>query len=291
MVGRTGREKGWSTGMAWALVGGVAGLQSALAGSSAGLEFRVATELAQSQQMSIVLADRTVTETLVRLGQLGQTSIQMLNDSMKSMSMSTSTSTTRGAHSQELHHLRTAIWGHESHGIPQVDMGKVLRRNPTVAFDLCRLTLPTLITTQVLTASAVNAFSNHAVASPISVLLTTTATDNTNHLVSYIPDSLDHMWSVLSMMGMDVVTNLVTFLVGFVALVLPATRIVISERDDQLARGIDAACRVAAANANAAKGSNNRHDNSEPPRVVAILGLLHVNGVAQRLLQDTIDEP
>jgi hypothetical protein len=143
--------------------------------------------------------------------------------------------------------------------------------------------------TQVLTASAVNAVSNHAVASPVSVVLTT-ATD-TNHLVSFIPDSLDLMWSVWSMMGMDVVTNLVTFLVGFVALVLPATRIVISERDDQLARGIDAACHVAAANANAAKLSNNGHDTSEPPRVVAILGLLHVNGVAQRLLQDTTEKP
>eukprot|EP00978_Attheya_sp_CCMP212_P025084 scaffold80013_cov75-Attheya_sp.AAC.1 len=69
MVGWTGREKGWSTGMAWALVGGVAGLQSALTGSLARLEFWVATELAQSQQMSIVLVDRTITDTLFHLGQ------------------------------------------------------------------------------------------------------------------------------------------------------------------------------------------------------------------------------
>ena len=50
----------------------------------------------------------------------------------------------------------------------------------------------------------------------------------------------------------------------YMAVVLPATKIVLSERDDFLTKGIQTACRGR-------------------QRVVAVLGLLHVNGVADRL--------
>jgi hypothetical protein len=76
-------------------------------------------------------------------------------------------------------------------------------------------------------------------------------------------------------------------------LVLPAARVVLWERDACLARGIRAACRRAAAEAAAAS----RWSRADPPpegagdegggrrgRVVAVLGLLHVNGVAERLV-------
>jgi pheromone shutdown protein TraB len=55
---------------------------------------------------------------------------------------------------------------------------------------------------------------------------------------------------------------------GYFGLVLPAVRIILTERDEILTEGIKASCR------RAGKGG----------RVVAVLGLLHVNGVAQRML-------
>ena len=57
---------------------------------------------------------------------------------------------------------------------------------------------------------------------------------------------------------------------AYVGIALPASRVVLSERDDILADGIWAACR-----------------NAVPDgRVVAVLGLLRVNGIAHRLLCD-----
>ena len=53
---------------------------------------------------------------------------------------------------------------------------------------------------------------------------------------------------------------------------LPASRVILRERDDRLAQGIRDACHVATRKA------------PNGGRVVAVLGLLHVNGVAQRLL-------
>jgi pheromone shutdown protein TraB len=54
---------------------------------------------------------------------------------------------------------------------------------------------------------------------------------------------------------------------AYLLVALPAVRVVLCERDEQLVHGIREACRL-----------------SEKGRVVAILGLLHVNGVAKQLL-------
>jgi predicted RNA methylase len=79
-------------------------------------------------------------------------------------------------------------------------------------------------------------------------------------------------------MGMNVLVDLTssTFVLalGYVALALPATRVILCERDDQLTEGIRAACRA----------------SPNGGRVVAVLGLLHVNGVASRLLTSDQDE-
>jgi hypothetical protein len=73
-------------------------------------------------------------------------------------------------------------------------------------------------------------------------------------------------------------------------LVLPAARVVLWERDACLARGIRAACR------RAAMAAASRGPRADPPpagagggrrgRVVAVLGFLHVNGVAERLASE-----
>ena len=63
---------------------------------------------------------------------------------------------------------------------------------------------------------------------------------------------------------------------------LPAARVILAERDDILTNGIQAACRLAAA--------KHEKDGKRRGRVVAVLGLLHVNGVAKRMLSTVKDD-
>lgn len=74
--------------------------------------------------------------------------------------------------------------------------------------------------------------------------------------------------------------NFAILAIGYISVALPAARVVLRERDDQLTAGIQQACRLAVGG----KGSGN---NNSTPKVVAVLGLLHVNGVAQRILSSS----
>lgn len=78
------------------------------------------------------------------------------------------------------------------------------------------------------------------------------------------------------------------------SLVLPATQVVLRERDEHLADGIRTACQQYSqqpisnnndANKNSFVDTSQQQD--EELVVVAVLGFLHVNGVAQRLLQNS----
>jgi hypothetical protein len=71
--------------------------------------------------------------------------------------------------------------------------------------------------------------------------------------------------------------------IGYISVALPAARVIVRERDDQLTAGIQQACRLAVQS----KGRLGKGNNATPPKVVAVLGLLHVNGVAQRILSTT----
>jgi hypothetical protein len=96
--------------------------------------------------------------------------------------------------------------------------------------------------------------------------------------------SLNHHGSLLSSSSLILLAiNVALVLTFYMGLVVPVVRVVLRERDDCLARGILAACQVAAS-ANAPDEDEN--DQPASRRVTAILGLLHVNGVAQRLLCD-----
>jgi hypothetical protein len=59
---------------------------------------------------------------------------------------------------------------------------------------------------------------------------------------------------------------------SFVGLTLPAVKVIITERDAVLTNGIQAACKQA----------------GDGGRVVAVLGFLHVNGVAKRMIENEI---
>ena len=64
---------------------------------------------------------------------------------------------------------------------------------------------------------------------------------------------------------------------GYVLVALPTSRIILSERDDQLAKGIEDACKFASEKRSGA------NDDDNGGRVVCVLGFLHVNGVAKKL--------
>lgn len=250
MVMTTSQKKGLAIAVAAAVLGGASGVQTALSGFEPGLEFTTALQMASSHKTNVILADQAVDETLRKMGQLPSTSLQML---LREKKFPHDESTA----------LQHAVFG-DSKQQPQqqVNMGKVLTRNALVRNDLIKLTLPPLVLAQV-------------VATTISFLWNVMDPASSPHQqVNYW-----NLWRDFSMtpmeigtsVGMDILSSLVVLLMGYVGLALPATRIILCERDDALADGIRSACQTAP------KGG----------RVVAVLGLLHVNGVAKRLLSST----
>ena len=256
MVIRTGESKGWTTGAATAVLGGASILQTALSGFEPGLEFTTALEMASSRRCDVVLADQTVDETLRRVGTLPSLSLSMLRD---------------GFPKRESEALQAAIMGDDALRPHQVNMGKVLTRNAAVREDLIRLTLPPLLLAQV-AVKVLNA--------GVSLL----------YPQQGIEAAQINWWDVmmdLSLTPVDVwrsilfdgLSSVLVLVLGYIMLALPATRVILCERDDQLTEGIRAACRVAASKKPSGGG-----------RVVAVLGLLHVNGVAKQLLTEQKDD-
>ena len=81
-------------------------------------------------------------------------------------------------------------------------------------------------------------------------------------------------------------SSAIVLILGYIFLAIPVGKVIIHERDDQLAKGIAAACNEIAINQ--CNNDDGNHDNTRAKgRVVAVLGLLHVNGVTKRLLEGT----
>ena len=254
MVARTTEKRGWGSGVAAAILGGASGLQTALSGFEAGLEFTTALDLAQQHKVDVVLADQSVDETLRKVGNLPSTSLSMLFQEKR-------------LPFQESNALKTAILGDDDLRPNQVNMGHVLTRNDEVVQELLKLTLPPL-SLALLAGVTADKLANAIFSAP-----TTTQVPWWALLQDF---DVTELWN---MVGMDLVSSAFVLLLGYVALALPATRVILCERDDQLTQGIRAACRSA---------SKKKPD--ENARVVAVLGLLHVNGVAKRLLQQQDDD-
>jgi hypothetical protein len=249
MVQQTSEKRGLGSGAAVAVLGGASGLQTALSGFEAGLEFSTALELAKKYGCNVVLADQAVDETLARVGSLPSTSLSMLFQE-------------EGLPLKESRALKTAVFGDDALQPFQVNMGNVLTRNPAVTQELLKLTLPPM-SLAILTGTVVDSFYNTLFPSSATTISWWTL------LRDY---SLVDVWNSV---GFDLLSSVVVLLLGYVALALPAIRVILCERDDQLADGIRAACKSAV-------GDNNNKENAT---VIAVLGLLHVNGVAKRLLQ------
>jgi pheromone shutdown protein TraB len=260
MVARTYEKRGFATASAAAVLGGVSGLQTALSDFQPGLEFLTAMKIVERDNCDLVLADRTVDETLRRMGKLPSVSSSMLQSLVKEGSW-------KNTLGRDATALSEAVFGDssmdESH---QVQMPKVLTRNRAAVEDLLRLSLPPLIFSTTLA---------NLLTKVLLLLFPQEAGVDFWSLFGDVALTRQDEIRLLTDISIDLLAQLATLAVGYVVLALPAARVILTERDEYLTRGIQAACRL-----------ESEKNKSEPGRVVAVLGLLHVNGVAKQLLNN-----
>ena len=289
MVSRTIEKRGLSTGLAAAVLGGVSGLQTALSGFTPGLEFTTALKCSSVQEKGacdIVLADRDVDETLRRLGSLPQiTADMLLREPVKSISRYSRV-------------LRQALFG-DDELLPdhQVQLSKVLTRNLGAIQDLARLTVPPLLLIQLVASLLTHflyAMQDGEIVDTMSSMtaLGMSASQVVDSSMQLVPSTtIDTLSDVLADTVPHVIASSAIMFLSYVLIVLPTVRVILDERDDILGDGIMAACRLAASKQQQQDSLLEGGDDScsRPGRVVAVLGLLHVNGVAQRLLSSSVD--
>ena len=337
-VGQSAAKSGPSAGIAALILGSVSALQAAMSGFEAGREFAAAVECVEEGSRSrgtdgngeededgsgrgktrfdrdgrgcdVILADRTVEQTLSRAGMVPSVSYGMIQSYAAD-----GFDWGRSELGMESRRLAGAVWGHpdlllldddadvHDGGVSpqQVDMGRVLTRDWTVRSDLARLTIPPLIFAQTASMVGERVFDAALLSvggggEAVAVAVADAAVASSPHdLLPGLLLPLSDPSALLSTLS-DVSTDLLTFVsvlaVGYITAVLPAFRIILSERDDVLAEGVRSACRLAKASYSSAQraqrdgdGDGDGDDPQRPPRVVAVLGLLHVNGVARRLI-------
>uniref|UniRef100_A0A7S3L447 Uncharacterized protein n=1 Tax=Amphora coffeiformis TaxID=265554 RepID=A0A7S3L447_9STRA len=264
MISKTIQNRGLSTGLAAALLGGVSGMQTALSGLEPGLEFRTAVEQVQKTQhgnkCDIVLADQNVDETLEKVGQLFSISLEMWKTFFE-----------KGwdeSFGPEARALARAVAGSPdvfSSGsatptVAPLNLWSFCTRSPDAIRDMLRLLIPPAIMLQFIATGVDKGMEwmQTQQADAFDALAASSATE----------PSFEGMIAVL-------VVNWMIIAFGYLSVALPAARVILRERDDILTQGIREACRVAADNA--------ARTNHTRGRVVAVLGLLHVNGIAERL--------
>jgi hypothetical protein len=361
------QRQGVSTGMAAAIVGGVAGLQTTLSGLQPGIEFRTAVQYVQQQQQNtsttsitdavpastgtyIVLADQNVEDTLAQVGKLPHIAAALWQTCWRE-----GWDTSFG---REATALQRALFGgdttdntdHDNHDddpprsttgtgtgtgtttTTRLDIRRFCTRSPTAVRDLIRLVVPPIVLTQVVTVLLPTLF--HFVSTsflsimrekgdtmvppllPSAMMMDTTATTSLTTTTTTTPTTTDLLVAASSSSSESsiettivlVVLNALLLAMGYLSIALPAVQVILRQRDDRLTEGIQQACIVAAATTtttsrNKSMSPHTRHNNkddddddndladsSRPGRVVAVLGLLHVNGIADRLLQEPPQE-
>jgi len=262
MITKNIQARGLATGIASAILTGASNLQSSLSGFEPGLEFTTAMDYVSNNnnKCDVILADQTVEETFQRVGSLPLTSWLLWKEFWKNGEWKWND--TYGTLTEK---LSSAIWGDqdwmqlkqqqnkdESINL-QIDIGKSFYRNKQVILDLLRLTVPFFLLVES-TSAVLNA--------SMAYLL---MLDNTISVAEEL-SAFD--------LSMQIITSAVFVFLGYLAVLLPMVQLILSERDNQLARGVDAACKIAA------------EKDKNGGRVVAVMGLLHLNGVAKELLAD-----
>jgi pheromone shutdown protein TraB len=254
MIQQTMQQKGMATGLAVAVLGGISGMQTALSGFSPGLEFITALECAQQFECDVVLADQEVDETLREVGRLPQISWEML----------TNTDTVFEEYKLHSTTLRRAVFGPDGSGdatttstasnsFNPVQLGQALVRSAAAVQDLVRLTMPPTFLYYCLLQMVLAGSPGMTAATDVDSSMYYYAAASSSSMAELIPHWIASV-CILSM--------------GYLGVALPAVRVILTDRDVCLTEGIQQACQRAGANG----------------RVVAVLGLLHVNGVATRMM-------
>jgi pheromone shutdown protein TraB len=249
------RGKERTFGLSASLLGGVSVLQASLSGFQPGLEFITAIEYVNTMNIErtrcyLILADQAVDVTLERMDALPKVSYDMIENFCV-----TGFRWDQSYYSVQSKALLEAIWG-------RLDLGRVLTRTYHAFIDLLKLTLPPVILLQTMLFFA-------------STLLGTVIREDQ----SDIPMTADSIDMVAERLVQGSLSAAIVYL-SYIFIVLPLVQIVIHERDDQLASGIAAACALL-------RQQQDYNEDNYTPRVVAVLGLLHVNGVAKRLIDSS----
>lgn len=270
MVTTTIRNQGLATGLAAGLLSGVSGLQSAMSGFEPGLEFTTALVIGEQYGCDLVLADQNVDETLRKLGTLPITAWDMVRGDVDD---ETNGRPSRSFPQECLLHLNTlgrAILGNTvtftvitrkgdnvdpADRIPQIQVLPVLLRNQAAVQDLVRLLVP---------ATLLVVFFSQFLALVLGETdwVAATTMNGAPHV-----DGMDDL-SISSWIVHMAASSLI--LASGLLAMTPVVKVILTERDAILTKGIRVACQRA----------------GNGGRVVAVLGLLHVNGVAQRLLTE-----
>ena len=297
MVSKTIQTRGISTGVAAGILGGASSISSSLSGFETGLEFltaidyvqakktqkgtATATTSAMSSNCDIILGDRFVDETLKGVGSIPSLSFNMWNDFIQ---QKCNWDRTYGV---DANVISTAIFGDErlKQTGKQIDMRKVLTRNEDVKNDLVRLILPTFVLTQ----SAVLLF-NGSLFALVDIMDSSSSSlssisDLGMHLDVYFLMTETDLRNLFVELLIEVVTSSIILLVGYVTLALPAVRVILTERDVQLTEAVVSACKVATEKHYCNEDNEDDRSTKRTRRVVAILGLLHVNGIAKKLIE------
>ena len=170
----------------------------------------------------------------------------------------------------------------------QVQLVPAVTRNMAAKQDLIRLFIPPTFLFAFMIVTIIVVYNQWEILDgiPLSVALSDMThfliDDDNMQMTTLLPSSTSSSFPVSSLFFYDdadwtmmdrlikLCTTTASFLFGYIALALPAVRVVLTERDAILTNGIQSACQRAGKNG----------------RVVAVLGLLHVNGVAKRMLDD-----
>lgn len=236
-----------SRGLSSGIASAVLGLASGWQTALAGLEPGLEFRTAVTHNpvgSDIILADQSVDETLQKIGDLPSQSLNLFRQALDKG--------WEDSFGVEADALGTALFGSNRLRDHQLTVPAFLTRSPDAIKDLLRLSVAPLIGLQA-----------------INILVSTGS-----HVAIHDAAIPEHSQLVMTL---SVLAGNITFLLlMYLSVALPAARVVLRERDDRLSEGIRAACRVVA--------QDNQIDETNQGRVVAVLGLLHVNGVARRLL-------
>jgi pheromone shutdown protein TraB len=258
MVSKTTQSKGIATGIAALILGGSSIISTKLSGFEAGAEFVAAIEYVESRtdaDCDVVLADMVVDETLKGVGNIPKISMEMFK------SYISSGFDWNNVYEKNASVLSTAINGSKAEGLQQLKLIESLLRNSQVITDIIRLLVPNYFLIELVNAAFSFSFGDWAaVAKPTPI--------------SDVSTQLDwNDWNIiLSDSILELSTSALVLALGYVLFVLPTTSVILTERDIQLSKGIDDACRIASAK------------DESGGKVVGVFGFLHVNGVAKTLM-------